>query len=137
MLSLIAAFLLSSAPAQAEPCPTWNETLPMMVVDVEDYKFFYYPKPVNTNDPNIVLVEKDGELFDTQKVNFWADDMADETSLYNKNIDISCTFGLEFISARYQTPRGLVIDFPRGDCREMAHPTHPLVCDGQPPLPAQ
>jgi hypothetical protein len=127
---LFLLFALFSASAVAEPCPTFNEQFPTHVVDVGDYKFFYYPKDVHTNDPNMVLVEKAGELFDWQKIYFWADYKEDRVDFYNKNIDISCTYELEFLSAEYADPYRAIHYYSKGDCRSVGNASHPLICNG-------
>ncbi|MGE3261428.1 MAG: hypothetical protein AB7K68_06595 [Bacteriovoracia bacterium] len=121
--------LLLGGSAQAEFCPTYNNANPTMVVDVSQFKFFYYPKTPDTNDPNVVQVVKDRELFDTQKVYYWADEEADEISLHNKNISLTCTMRLDFISGEYAAPTGANFYFAGGDCRQAGDYYHPLFCD--------
>lgn len=116
--------------AQAEPCPTYNEMMPTHVVDVGEFKFFRYPPSSNEFQHDIILIEQAGELVDLQKAALWNDDMTDNLFIYNHNIDITCSPKLDFISARYETPRGRVLDYLEGDCREVGHASHPLVCDG-------
>ncbi|MGZ3695414.1 MAG: hypothetical protein ACXWQO_14955, partial [Bdellovibrionota bacterium] len=128
MLSLLALLLFSSH-AQAEFCPAYNGGSPTMVVEAAEYKFFFYPRSGTNQDPNVIQVVKDGAISDVEKVYFWADDQSDETTFYNLNIQITCTFGLDFITAKYADPRGTVYEYFKGDCRQVKHAAHPLVCD--------
>lgn len=132
MLSFAAIlFTLLSTSAHAETCPTFNDLNPAMVVDVSEYKFFYYPEASLSNEDQegYVLIEKNSEIVGFDRVK-GTSDWFSSIQLQGKHMSFSCdSQGMEFEGASFTGSDGKNTHYDSGQCREAGHKKFPLVCN--------
>ncbi|MGE3261429.1 MAG: hypothetical protein AB7K68_06600 [Bacteriovoracia bacterium] len=130
---LLFFLVIFSVSAKAEPCPTYNDVLPAAVVDVTDFKFFFFPQHEKKPLSDVVLVEKKGALFDLQYVDPYRDPIADAFILYNKNLSLDCSYHLgRFDGVSYTLSDGTKFTFSHGACRGDDPYGPRLECDSVP-----
>jgi hypothetical protein len=128
---VIGTSLLSFSALGAEWCPKDRGSLPAAVVDVGEYKLFYFvPGRIYSEQGQtaVVYLTKNEQVIDINSAEGVSEYFT--STVYNGPTNgFSCdSVTLEFESAWLMDENGQRKDFRSGEVRELDHKSHELVC---------